>query len=295
MAQSSFTWNDGVLLLSLVYSIGDLVCEWDLFNNCCKPIHHWLLVSYACVIAFRVAHLVGAKAAATQAALDAAAVGHGTASGTNEDFLLALRHKGALPRFLMSFTWAVALPFFTFWTLLGTSWLWRVTKETPQCAPSDLHFWFAGFWLLLCYIWIFIYGALGVVAWVLECRVQRAEADLRQIEDEDLVSRWGHVSSLAGFQSLPGPIDGGLSPAEIQALPIETLPSQEAFEMEIGQDVRECPICICELEPGDAVRRLPGCDHAFHRSCIDLWLLRHAECPLCKRNIRKALCKVSVA
>jgi len=272
-------YNDGILLASLLYSCADLLCEWSMFNSCSRPIHHWLLVSYCCVIAFRTTHLLGMRTAAGPGA--AAAAGGGLAG----DFLLDLRQTKALPRFLASFTWVVALPFFTLWTLVGTSWLWEVLQKTPQCVPSTTHLWFSAFWLFLCYVWIIIHLALGTVAWVLERRVRRAEGDLRAIEDDDVLSRWGQVSSLAGYQSLPGAMDAGLAPAEIKALPGETTMPEDA-EAELGEGFGECPICINELQPGDCIRRLPGCSHTFHRSCIDLWLLRRADCPLCKRSVR---------
>lgn len=281
MAQS-LGYNDCILFISLLYSCVDVLCEWAAFDTCARPIHRWLLVSYGCVISFRMTHVLGGMKAA--ASLQGAAN-----AGVNGDFLLDLRHKDTLPRLLASFTWAIALPFFTFWTLLGTNWLWRVVQDTPQCVPSATHLWFSGFWLALCYIWIIIHMALGGVAWVLERRVQRAEGDLRAIEDDDTISRWGQVSTLAGYDALSGSMNKGLTPAQIQALPSEAL--TEEGQVELGEEPRECPICINELQPGDSVRRLPGCEHVFHRSCIDLWLLRQAHCPLCKRDVRKDLAK----
>jgi len=275
-------YNDGVLLFSLLYSCIDLQLEWDSFSRCSRPIHKWLLVSYACVIGFRMTHLLGTRSAAALANM----------ATSDQDFLLNLRHKNALPRMLASLTWLVALPFFALWTFLGTNYMWHVVKETPQCVPTRTHLWFSGFWLVLCYIWISIHVALGVVAWVLERRVRRAEGDLRELEDADTLSRWGQVSSLAGYRSLPevatdangGRI--GLTPSEIRSLPSEFTLGDDP-EAEFGGEVKECPICINELEPGDSVRRLPGCDHTFHRSCIDLWLLRRADCPLCKHCVRE--------
>jgi len=273
------SYNDGVLFASLVYSCLDLHWEWESFQGCSKPVHHWLLASYGTVIAFRLVHLLGTRVA------DPAAIEgdeHGDPSGR---FLLDLRQKGFAPRMLSLFTWSVALPFFMAWTYIGTSWLRDVVRYTPQCMPSDTHLWFAGLWLLLCYVWILVHVALGAVAWVLERRVRRAEGDLRAIEDDDVVSRWGQVSRLDGFHALEGggglAKAGGLTPEEIIALPCET----ELGCCTEASDAAECPICICELRRGDAVRRLPGCGHAFHKSCIDLWLLRRADCPLCKRGV----------
>lgn len=269
-------YNDAVLLGSLLYSCFDLYLEWDNFSMCSKPIHQWLLMSYACVIVFRLTHLLGSRAAA------AADSGGGHVVG---EFLLDLRHKGALPQVVLTFTWAAALPFFAFLTALGTAWLWKVTKETPQCVPSATHLWFSGFWLCLCYLWILIHAALGVIAFVLERRVRRAESNLREIEDEDVRQRWGQVSHISGYSVLTESVApdavAGLSPAAIKALPWEI----RTCGCRSGEGQSECPICIMDVEPGDCVRILPSCGHVFHRSCIDLWLLRRADCPLCKTNV----------
>lgn len=269
-------YNDGILFISLLYSCVDLQYEWDSFSTCRQPIHQWLLVSYACVIGFRLMHLLGMRTVAHAASANANANVPG-------DFLLDLRQKSLLPRFLASFTWFVALPFFLVWTLIGTSWMWEVMRETPKCVPSATHMWFSGFWLALCYLWIIIHAALGIVAWVLEKRVRRAEGFLREVEDTDVVSRWGQVSQISGYQSLSGTGDAGLTPEEIRALPCETT---MALDSEVGLAEHECSICLHAFEAGDSVRYLPVCNHTFHRSCIDLWLLRRADCPLCKRSVR---------
>jgi len=191
------------------------------------------------------------------------------------------------------FTWAVALPFFVAWTLLGSAWIWDVTQHTPGCVPNTEQLYFAAFWLLLCYAWILIHCGVGGVAWVLERRVRRAERDLREVEDEDVRSRWGEVSQLSGYRALSGGNSGaearGLSPTEIQSLACETFTCGGG---ECSHD--ECSICLCTFERGDVVRRLPSCGHTFHRPCIDLWLLRRADCPLCKREAGRAAVVCSV-
>lgn len=47
----------------------------------------------------------------------------------------------------------------------------------------------------------------------------------------------------------------------------------------------ECPICLGEFEDGDKVRVLPKCNHGFHVSCIDTWLLSHSSCPNCRHSL----------
>mmetsp|Transcript_70905 Transcript_70905/g.198848 ORF Transcript_70905/g.198848 Transcript_70905/m.198848 type:complete len:273 (+) Transcript_70905:128-946(+) len=262
---SVFGFNDVVLFASLLYSCFDVLVEWPSFDACSRPIHKWLVPSYCAVVCFRVFHVAGARAVQQ-------GLGPFEDDGVGE-FLLDVRHKSAWSRALAAMLWA-AMPAFAAWTLLGTAWLWSVAAETPRCMPSEAHLWFSGLWLALCYVWLAIHIALGVAALVLEHRVRAAEGDLRAIEDDEVRSRWGDVSRIAGYQALGAPCAGeGLAPSEILALPLG-----------LAVEGAECSICLGDIRAGDALRRL-GCGHAFHRPCIDLWLLRRADCPLCKRGV----------
>lgn len=286
-----FSMNDGVLLASLIYSAYDLTSEWELFGTCRRPIHWWLLGSYVCVVSFRCVHVAGSYL---------------VEDGGGDEFLLNLRQKTNKSKSLLAFTWLVCLPLFIFSTIVGSFWLYQVVQHSPTCVPTEFHLWFAGFWLLLCYGSIFVYAALAIAAWILERRIRSAERDLAEVVGgSDAMSRWGNVGTIASFQSLSAP-DAGLTPAQIKALPGEgvvggSCDGQHASDMlcedqlagEHGCVVRccgeDCSICLNTLEHGENIRRLPSCDHTFHRSCIDLWLLRRADCPLCKRDVRKAL------
>merc|ERR1712154_499033 len=46
-----------------------------------------------------------------------------------------------------------------------------------------------------------------------------------------------------------------------------------------------CAICLDDFGHGEELRLLP-CGHAFHRQCVDPWLLKQSElCPMCKQSI----------
>ena len=48
-----------------------------------------------------------------------------------------------------------------------------------------------------------------------------------------------------------------------------------------------CSICQDQMKTGDSLRKLTGCNHEFHKACIDPWLLtRSVLCPSCRHDIR---------
>lgn len=66
---------------------------------------------------------------------------------------------------------------------------------------------------------------------------------------------------------------GGLNDDEIEQLCEETEPSEDS----------QCSICL-ENFTGTAVKL--GCDHLFHRDCIQRWLREHTTCPVCRTRFR---------
>ncbi|KAJ2817557.1 hypothetical protein IWW50_006127, partial [Coemansia erecta] len=57
------------------------------------------------------------------------------------------------------------------------------------------------------------------------------------------------------------------------------------------RDEQRCAICLDHYVHNESLRLLP-CKHAFHRRCIDAWLLSDditAHCPICKSDITEGL------
>ncbi|XP_066570865.1 E3 ubiquitin-protein ligase RNF128 isoform X2 [Amia ocellicauda] len=59
-------------------------------------------------------------------------------------------------------------------------------------------------------------------------------------------------------------------------------------DKETGPDADSCAVCIDAYKPGDVLSILT-CNHFFHKTCIEPWLLEHRTCPMCKCDILKAL------
>lgn len=259
--------NDMVLLVTLAYSAFDIQSEWATFSTCRKPVHQWLLTSYVFVLTFRLFHSLGS---------------HSSSSSTEGEFLVNLRLKGAMPQLMLYATWFVVMPGFSIWTVAGSFWTWEVYNHSPQCLPSQF-LWFTILWQLVSYIWIVAHLVLGFVALSREWHLRSSEADLRALEDPETLERWGAVSQLqsdGGSRSRLGKTSRlGLSPAEIRGLGGISQAECQSCASE------ECSICLAELQANETLRELPNCVHTFHRSCIDLWLLQSASCPLCKTDV----------
>ncbi|KAH7548078.1 hypothetical protein JRO89_XS14G0063600 [Xanthoceras sorbifolium] len=67
----------------------------------------------------------------------------------------------------------------------------------------------------------------------------------------------------------------------------ELIPSY-TFSTDIGSVLKSgdftCSICLSEFKDGEAIRLLPECLHSFHVPCIDMWLVSHSSCPLCRAD-----------
>lgn len=271
MGVSQVDKKDVAIVGSLGFLMFDVFCTQHGFSGCPKPIHKWLIGSYGILCASRIMMVLGAIMSNPES-------GH---------VLLNLRQKSTVLKTLVTMTWWVVAPAFACWSLLGASWSYQVLSQAPQCMPSSMHVIFLAIWQGLSVLWVVQYVGMGVSAFLYERELRRAEVDLREIEDEDSQRRWGAVGdSREGLTALPATMaGGGLTPSEIKAL--GGLAPRTEGEVEASPD-EDCPICLNGLCLGESCRRLASCGHVFHRSCVDLWLLRSTDCPLCKQKAAPA-------
>lgn len=70
----------------------------------------------------------------------------------------------------------------------------------------------------------------------------------------------------------------------------ETLNEIPKFRWPPAESVSQatCMVCLTDFAIGDECRRLP-CNHVFHTTCVDEWLQRCTDCPLCKANVDRAV------
>merc|ERR1712187_740576 len=192
-------------------------------------------------------------------------------------FLLSLRPEGAILKCLTYCAWLVNLPLLLFSSVMGTWALVDAWRTSALCLPSStMQISFAITWLFLGFLWVAMHMRLAFMALRNEMQHRRVEIELRALESPEVLARWG--ATALSVTSLEAPELKGLSSEEIASLPSST------WETVSGED-EVCSICVDSFETGDCVRSLSACGHTFHQSCIDLWLLRQADCPLCKRTV----------
>jgi hypothetical protein len=90
---------------------------------------------------------------------------------------------------------------------------------------------------------------------------------------EEVVER---VSALLFTDSEADP-SGGLDPDVVAALPVVKYRRARSASAAL-----ECAVCLAEFAPGERLKQLPSCAHAFHVDCIDAWLRHNVSCPLCR-------------
>ena len=107
------------------------------------------------------------------------------------------------------------------------------------------------------------------------------------------VRTWGGEDSLSLLSlALSIPTENWLA-SFLDSVPIRPTGQEieNGSELVQSSNIEADVICtICqehEQSPINSVwRRLRGCMHSFHQSCIDRWFTRNSHCPVCRADIR---------
>jgi len=238
----------------------DQALQWSHIGGDCmtRPIHIWLLGAYVLAVLGYVSCAIMTKQCKCPEG-DAGCVSQIAQHSESQSFMLAI--AAALPLCLLA------------WSGLGMYWLDEVLGAETQC--EFLHGHQSITFAVSCLIALGLEGFLCAVilghAWTVSQSVARGSAAVMAISDVDLLERWGTPKPV-----LQEDLRRGLSPGQI-----DTLECGEG----LAPGGENCVICLCAITKEDRVRKLPNCNHSFHRCCIDQWLLRNASCPTCKAPV----------
>jgi len=171
----------------------------------------------------------------------------------------------------------VLYPCLVLWVVLGTVWFVEV-QMVPDCFQEEQQGLYFLVWLLIFYIWVIVYTlaiSASAMVWVTSTQYRHTE----------VMTIYNHLADLYGENQAPSM---RVALLEGVGLSLEGIAQLREFHIQGEQGADACSICLEELKPGDHARMLP-CRHLFHLCCVDLWLLRRAECPMCKQLISESI------
>ena len=240
-----------------------VLAHWENYSECKDPLQVWLFVDYLGLFSFRLLHFAVQKVAARR----------GEA------------RNPTLTRRLLAALILVAYPFMWIWNILGTVWISR--SEHGKCLPERSNYWGVVIWIAIGYFILVVYG---IGSW-LSLRSLRRNRDFRRRADaardfdarlQDLVERNFIQQLLRNAGEQLGGGERGLSDSQLGDLPTHTLDTHMLSS--IPQHQHMCPICMDEMQVGDAVLKTP-CGHVFHKTCVSQWLTQNNDCPVCRQPV----------
>jgi len=136
------------------------------------------------------------------------------------------------------------------WLIVGVVWIVNASP-TPECPEA--------YYLTL---WVLVIAGL---------RLLLSASCFRSIFSE---------AALAESQALA--VSQANTPAPMPAGRLEKLPSIRCNDVYSTRNSGcRCSVCLGDFDFGQELRLLP-CNHYFHKECVDPWLLKRCDCPLCR-------------
>lgn len=89
---------------------------------------------------------------------------------------------------------------------------------------------------------------------------------------------------LVNSVNMPVPAPVTSPEAVFNAFEEEAASADDGAEEDAAKPPSRCAICLEPFASQDSVKCLP-CTHVYHGDCIDQWLTRKPNCPVCKREI----------
>ena len=119
---------------------------------------------------------------------------------------------------------------------------------------------------------------LAAICWRVAARRARNAQDMNAMS--------AVLNGIFGVVTRPG---GPRNPQGLQQETIDSLPKHIYTEedRDAAGEEHTCSVCLCDFEPGDVLRRIPGCSHEFHQDCVDVWLKNHTTCPMCRAEVSR--------
>jgi len=145
--------------------------------------------------------------------------------------------------------------------------------HSSDCFSEDNQYWTLVFWLSLCYVWIAVYLCLLTLQYML-----RSDPQFNHIGVFGGRRQMLPALLLLRLQDMPINPNQGLPPNQISAIAFCDPPSP-------ASGVDTCSICIDHFKKDELCKKLPGCPHYFHAQCIDSWLTRKSDCPVCRTPV----------
>ncbi|KAF5751452.1 hypothetical protein HS088_TW02G00466 [Tripterygium wilfordii] len=88
------------------------------------------------------------------------------------------------------------------------------------------------------------------------------------------------------IESGAGTADAAITTTAAAAEPPPLTIVYEQMKIQEGMEVCvACSICMEDYKDGEECGVIAVCNHKYHKQCIDKWLRRKKECPVCRRPV----------